>query len=280
MTFKRKPEGVRRGPLSRDDKKYIESHRERHTVQQIAEALNRPLTIINTYIEKVEKGFSEENKTIGETLRGSPEWRRYEEEFTPKELEFFEHKYIQMIGQFSDQGVLPTENTQVCQAITLDILLHRVMAEQKQSLVAMENCKDMLAELYKKRDAAQNNPNKKNTLNKIAADIIIFEDRYNYHHDAVKNLAQRYETYLKKHQDILKDIKGTRDQRVKIFENSKQSFLGFLRALQDDRFRDQAGEEAALLLAATNKEEKRLGELHTYEDGSEDQPFKTPENVI
>jgi hypothetical protein len=271
--------GPRRGPLSRTDKVYIEKHMERHTVEMIARHLNRPRSTVEKYVNNVEGVARDPEHTIEETLKHSPEWERYKEEFTPRELDYFEHKYVQIKGQFSDDTVLPTEDTQICQAITLDIMLHRVMREQKMALDDMSDAREELDRLHAERERCERE-GKKSELAKIVGDIQLTEDKYKYAHGSVKSLTQRYETYLAKHQAILKDIKGTRDQRIKIFENSNKSFLGFLRALQDEEYREQIGEEAAMLADATDKEQERLAALHTYADGSQDQPFKTPETVI
>jgi hypothetical protein len=62
-------------------------------------------------------------------------------------------------------------------------------------------------------------------------------------------------------------------------ENSKMSFLGWLKALQEEEVRQQEGEDMELMRAAVVVETERLSKSHKYVDDSVDQPLLTPENV-
>jgi hypothetical protein len=95
----------------------------------------------------------------------------------------------------------------------------------------------------------------------------------------VNKLSERYESYMMRQSAMLKELKGTRDQRVKVLENSRQSFLGFLRLLAEDDRRREIGDEAGMMVAATEVAAERLRQPHTYADGATDQPILTPEDV-
>jgi hypothetical protein len=80
---------------------------------------------------------------------------------------------------------------------------------------------------------------------------------------------------------MLKDLKGTREQRIKAIEDSKQTFASFIKQIAtSDEFRDKIGIEMEKMRLASEKEKERLSEYFTYEDGNVDQPFLTPETVI
>jgi hypothetical protein len=79
---------------------------------------------------------------------------------------------------------------------------------------------------------------------------------------------------------MMKELKGTRDQRVKVWENSQHSFLGFLRLLSEQEARDKIGREAELFRVAMEREYDRLSAAHIYEDKTVDQPLLTAENVL
>ena len=79
---------------------------------------------------------------------------------------------------------------------------------------------------------------------------------------------------------MLKDLKATREQRVKRLEDSKETFIGWVRNLMSDpETRHDMGIEMEKMRLAAYEEEKRLSEYHQYEDHTVDQPFLTPETV-
>jgi hypothetical protein len=79
---------------------------------------------------------------------------------------------------------------------------------------------------------------------------------------------------------MLKDLKATREQRVKRLEDSKQTFVGWVRNLMSNQeVRHQLGVEMEKMRLAANAEAERLTEYHKYEDGQVDQPFLTPDSI-
>ena len=80
---------------------------------------------------------------------------------------------------------------------------------------------------------------------------------------------------------MLKDMKATREQRVKRFEDSKSSFGGFMTYLIANPAQTRAyGVEMEQMRMAMEKEKERLSAYHEYEDGIVDQPFLTPDTVL
>jgi hypothetical protein len=79
---------------------------------------------------------------------------------------------------------------------------------------------------------------------------------------------------------MLREMKGTREQRIKRLEDSKQSFTSWVAQLMlNPDLIKQYGTEMEKMKAAMNKERDRLATYHTYEDGQIDQPFLTPDTV-
>ena len=78
---------------------------------------------------------------------------------------------------------------------------------------------------------------------------------------------------------IEKSLKATRDARVKRIEDSKTTWLGYLRMMEDVQNRKDGGDDAEIKRIAKEKEKERLSQWHKYEDGVVDQPFLTPETV-
>jgi hypothetical protein len=79
---------------------------------------------------------------------------------------------------------------------------------------------------------------------------------------------------------MLREMKGTREQRIKRLEDSKQSFIAWVASLmQDPETLKRYGIEMEKMKMAMEKEKDRLSAYHKYEDGVVDQPFLTPDTV-
>ena len=96
-----------------------------------------------------------------------------------------------------------------------------------------------------------------------------------------ESLNRDYRELQAKKGSMLKEMKGTREQRIKRLEDSKQSFTSWVASLmQDPALMKQYGIEMEKMRMAMKKEGERLSGLHQYEDGTVDQPFLTPDTVI
>lgn len=263
-----------RGPLNDEVKGYIDRYHDRMTAEQMAESLGQPKRAgaIQRYINitfgdnrKIKKELK-----LSQELETRPEWQHFREQFTPKELDHFRNRYVQLMSQFRDD-IMPTEEMQIFQVITIDILIQRTMREQKEvneDLMRAHNDIESLMDEF--------NSSKKRAL---LEEVKHCEARYAKCADALKNLSQRYEAYLMRQSAMLKELKATRDQRVKIFENSRQSFLGYLRLLAEEDQQVVKGREAEMMRIASDEEARRLAEPIRYDDGMIDQPLLTPETV-
>ena len=73
---------------------------------------------------------------------------------------------------------------------------------------------------------------------------------------------------------MIKELKGTREQRIKSNEDSKQTFASFIKRITSDpKFRNSVGFDMEKMRLAALKEKERLSEYMTYEDGIMDKPF-------
>ena len=80
---------------------------------------------------------------------------------------------------------------------------------------------------------------------------------------------------------MLKDLKGTREQRIKQIEDSKQTFASLIKQIvTDPTTRTKMGIDMEKMRLAAEAEKERLAQYHKYEDGIIDQPFLTPETLI
>jgi hypothetical protein len=79
---------------------------------------------------------------------------------------------------------------------------------------------------------------------------------------------------------MLKEMKATREQRVKRLEDSKQSFTTWIAHLMTNPdVAKRYGLEMEKMRLAMLKERDRLSAYHKYEDGAVDQPLLTPDTI-
>ena len=95
-----------------------------------------------------------------------------------------------------------------------------------------------------------------------------------------ESLNRDYRELQAKKGSMLKEMKGTREQRIKRLEDSKQSFTSWVASMMQDPERmKQYGIEMEKMRSAMSNEKERLGNFHQYDDGTVDQPFLTPDTV-
>ena len=263
---------MKKGRFSKEEQRFIEQNCETMPIAKIAENLDRDASSIKNFIKtKLGKGISKEEEAIRTAeydLKTRPYWRDLSAQFNTEELEMFLFHWTEMISQFKDD-VFHTEEMQVVDVIKLDILMNRTLKEQQKS---MNDIGDMemliLTEKQKDRDERDRDY------------ILNMERQIAVLRAAQESLGKDYKEMQSKKNTMLKELKGTREQRIKVLEDSKETFAAWVRALiQDKGMRKEIGSNMEKMRLAMDKEKGRLSEFHQYEDGLIDQPFLTPETV-
>jgi len=83
---------------------------------------------------------------------------------------------------------------------------------------------------------------------------------------------------LAKHSAILKDLKSTRDQRIKNIED-RGKFIVLLKELEMESRKNSIAEIVGLMDLSVENEKKRLSKFHKFPDGNVDRPLLTPESI-
>lgn len=253
----------RRGFLSKDDKHYIETFKDKKTPAEIAVHLNRPVTQVQRYLAETVSGSSPKAYSLLDVVRRRPEWKQLQQQFTKDELTFFEYRYLQLLTQFGIDNVTPTEDMQIYQVITLEILTQRVMRQMKNA----EEERDRYDKILKQDNISKEEQRRA-------------EDRIDAANKTITACTNKHDGYLLRQNNGLRELKATRDQRIRVVEDSKKSFLGLMKAIQEEEFRSREGREAALVRKAAEKEKERLARPHKFADGFVDQPLNTPETNL
>lgn len=263
----------KRGQLSLDEEQFIREHVLNMTIENIAKSLNRSNAPIERYIEEnqlardpLEKN---EEKILLQKLHSKSFWGEIKKQFDTDtgELEYFENVWINLVKQFRED-VLPAEELQIKQFITIDILINRSMKERKRHIAETEKLQKQVDKEYEKTETERDIPKLAN-----------LETQLSFARNSIANYTNEYTKLLNEQQKISKDLKATREQRIKRIEDGKSSWVGLIRMLEDEEIREKQGREMQILSMATDKIKEKLFDYHQYADNSLDLPFLTPESV-
>ena len=262
----------KRGQLSLDEEKFIRDNVETLSVEAIANQLNRNVDPINRYIDENQLYSiheKSENEVLKRKLHSKTFWNEILRQFDEDsgELEYFENTWIGLIKQFRED-VLPAEELQIKQFITIDILINRSMKERKRHISETEKLQRLVDAEYEKPETQRDIPRLAN-----------LETQLSFARNSIASYTNEYTKLLNEQQKISKDLKATREQRIKRIEDGKSSWVGLIRMLEDEDVREKEGREMEILSMATNKYKQELYGYHTYQDNSLDKPFLNHESV-
>lgn len=263
----------KRGQLGLDEEKFIRDNFNSLSLDDIANHLNRSLAPIQRYIEENrlagDPADQNDEKILRLKLRSKNFWTEIKRQFDEDsgELEYFESLWINLIKQFRED-VLPAEELQIKQFITIDILINRSMKERKRHITETEKLQKEVDKEYAKSDAERDIPKLAN-----------LETQLSFARNSIANYTNEYTKLLNEQQKISKDLKATREQRIKRVEDGKSSWVGLIRMLEDEEIRERQGREMEIINLATEKVKSKLYDYHNYADNTIDSPFLTPESI-
>ena len=189
-------------------------------------------------------------------------------QFSKEELDILIYHWGRIIGQFRDD-VLPTEELQVLDAIKLEVLMNRALKSQQKAMTDIAMYEELVTDEKQKDFEIQD----KDYIFNLERQVAICRA-------AQESVNRDYKDLQTKKAAMLKDLKATREQRIKRLEDSKETFVAWVRNLiSNPDIRHDMGVEMEKMRLATNQERKRLSEYHQYEDKLVDQPFLTPDTV-
>ena len=242
-----------------------------HTIEEIAKTLNRNEATVVKWIEELHLESIGANsldvKRIIGNLHKSHFWQELCKQFTQEELKYFEGEWVTLMLQLKED-VLAAELLSLRQLVTINILINRCMKDRKGHLEEIAKLQKDLEKEYKLGEFRD--PDRISSL----------EQQISYARSAATQYTVEYTKLLDQQKNINKDLKTTRDQRIKRIEDSKTSFAGLIRALEDEDYRKRVGGEAELMKIAKNKAKRELGEYHEFADNKVDRPLLNADTVL
>ena len=259
---------MRKGRFTKKEIKYIKENMADMSIEEIGAELDRDPASIQEHIKREFKvGLSVEEEAAYQ-LEERPYWCELKEQFSKQELELFKYHWTRVISQFKDD-VIPTEEIQVVDLIKLELLMNRCLKGNKSNMDQINAFQELI------RDERALDPDQQDVDT-----IINLERQVASLRAAQESLNRDYRDLQTKKNSMLKEMKATREQRVKRYEDSKHSFTGWIiHLINNPELTKSYGLEMERMRLAMAKERERLGQFHQYEDGQVDQPFLTPDTV-
>lgn len=268
---------MKKGRISKHEEKFIGGHIDLGFKKLATELDRDPESVLAFIKKKVAKGDllapswldesnAEEQARFDLTFR--PYWSDLKQQFTEDELKLFQYHWARIISQFRDD-VIPTEELQVVDLIKLELLMNRSLKHNKENIEQIAAFEALIQVERQQGPAQQDN------------DVIFNLERQVASLKAsTESLNKDYRELQTKKNSMLKEMKATREQRVKRLEDSKQSFTNWLAYLvSNPEIARGYGLEMEKMRLAMDKERERLSEFHKYQDETVDQPFLTPDTV-
>jgi hypothetical protein len=264
---------MKTGRLSKSEQDYIKANYSIKTYEQLATELDRRVEPIREFIEKKlgkNISFQDERELHAEyDIKSRPFWTDLQNQFDETELEMVVYHWKRIVGQFKDD-VFPTEELQILDVVKLEILMNRLLTEQNNTKRNISSMEDILNLEYKKDIADQD-----------ANLIINAQTQLSGLRASQETGSKEYREVLGEKNKILKEMKATREQRIKRVEDSRQSFTGYMsNLLMNTDLRRSLGISMEKMRLAMYKERERLGQYHRFEDGMIDQPILCVDTII
>jgi len=261
---------IKSGRISASEEEQILALAEKLPYGEIAIQFGRNAETIRKLIEKKlgkKLSIGGRNTDPVYDIKKSMIWKELELQFSEQELKTFLFHWERTISQFKDD-VFPTEEMQIVDMIKLDILMNRLMREQRDSMKIIDALQaeiDSESKLGEDADA-----------DRIASLSVQIAN----HRTAKESLSKEYTQYHTRKENMLKDLKATRAERVQHIENSKSTVIGWVtRLLNDSALRKELGIKMEKFRIAVDLEKVRLFEPHKYMDGEIDSPLLTSDTL-
>ena len=261
---------MKKGRFTKTEQEFIRNNHREMSNLDIATHLDRDPISIQSYIkEKIGNNTLDDREIEAlHDLQSRPFWKDLQKQFSEEELQSLLYHWSRIITQFRDD-VLPTEELQIIDSIKLEILMNRALIGQQTNMRSIGEYEELVTVEKSKSLEIQD----KDYIYNLERQIAVCRA-------AQDSLTREYKDLQTKKASMLKDLKATREQRIKRLEDSKQTFIGWVRNLMSNpETRQQMGTDMEKMRLAMEAEKKRLSEYHKYEDGNIDQPFLTPDTV-
>jgi hypothetical protein len=174
---------------------------------------------------------------------------------------FFEHEWIEYYKQFAED-VTPTEEGEMLELIRVSILLNRIMRDKQEIVNNIQRIEKLIDYEMRKPPDQMDMMLISNLQTQIGGFIA-----------AKAAFIKEYDTLTGKKEKFTRELKGTREARLRKAEDAKTNFNAYLRYLDTEDAKNREGASMLKTAVAGDRALERLAEYHEYKDGYVDQPI-------
>jgi len=261
---------MKTGRLSKEEIAYIDQNLATLSDEEIASALDRSVSsITQRRAVAPQENANTELQAYVSQLHSKHFWTTVKKSLLNDEIETFQNSWAALYSQFFHQGVTATDEIMMKDVIIEDILLHRAL-EQKRNI--LEEIKD-----YEKQIAEE----REKDMDDRDADFMTNALR------TIVQLRGTSEAYTKEINEIkktkdgkFKDLKATRNERLKTVEESGKNIFALIKVLDEQKSRETEGRMSGLVFAASKSKKKDMEIDRVFADGEVDKVWLTPESEL
>lgn len=258
---------AKRGRMSDEEKLFLDQYLDSKDDKQLALELDRTVDFVVKYRKsKPHTDTTDEEDQIIAKLHNIYFWKEIKTQLSSEELRSFEARWVALNRQFQD--ILPTDQMQMKDLITLEILVNRVLTEKHSVVSTISRLEKQLKREEEKAIEFQDTNLMLNIETQLNAAM------------ASQNARTTEHMKLQEKKDAkFKDLKATRDQRFKQLEDSRKSFFDLMKILDEKDSREKEGRQIELMKLSAQQKKDDLAEYTEYDDGTVDRPLLNTDTV-
>lgn len=253
------------GRWSKIEIQFIRDNYKSMTVEELSKHLDRPPDKITEIVGELH--VPDDIRQSELNIRRTHEWKQITQQLSPDEQETFLYHWREIINQLKSD-ITHTERMQVMDICRTEILINRALKRLYEVQLKIEDTdKEIKAESLKEE--------------KDIDKIIRMKEAYSGILASMTAIQKEHQLLTERKQSIIRDIKGTRDQRKKRIEDEGKATLTswVVSLIENPELRRNLGIEIEKFRHAVNVEYERLSDYYTYADGKVDQPVLNSDNV-
>lgn len=288
---------LKKGGLTDEEKRKIESMIDISTFADIGRTLNRNPHTIRKYCQRnaLSKDLTSKKKFTENRAKHNHHLIVMQQQLTKQEYEFAVQIYKGMMDQFGND-IIYSEEVQIIEYCMITCLLNRAFSREMELSTAMKEQKKIRAEWQKKKDDLASSPLTKSDDDEDEEDKEA--EKYeleDYYLDKMEQIDLRIAdmqteymqvkkdqiNFLDRKENITKALNVSRRDRAQEITKVNQNFgdlIMFMKKNED--FRKQIGLEIERMRLGIKEEYLRLSDLHLFADNVEDYPVLNTEVIM
>lgn len=261
---------LKRGKLNTAEKEFLLKNLDVLSDEQIAKQLNRMPELVARYrvtanVRRDTMGdINPEDLAI--ELKTKSFWSSLEKQFSYSELLKFKKMWIELVGQFKQQGIQVADEYMIKDYIILELMLDQTLEMRQMLTTRIDTNTKLISEEMKQED-------------RDPAALAEWHTAVSNDRSTLLATGREIKELEKLKNDKFRDLKATREQRFKAIEESSKNIGELIKILNEREVRKAEGRRNALCQLCVEKEVKRFGKLHRFGDDIYRRPLLNSETI-